>query len=60
MKDNGEKHFELVHHNVSVNEMNNRKSEYIKFGKVNLNNQVSLSHNKTLQIAHQWAHCRVK
>jgi hypothetical protein len=60
MKDNGEKHFEFVHHNVSMDDMNDGKLEYTKFGKVNLNNCVSLSHSKILQRAHQWAHCCMK
>ena len=41
MKDNGEKHFDFVHHNVSAHDMNEGKIEYAKFGKVGFNNYVS-------------------
>jgi hypothetical protein len=58
MKNNREKHFEYVHHNVA-NDMNG-KMEYTKFGKVGLNNRVSLSHSNVLQRAHQWTHFRMK
>ena len=43
MKDNGEEHFEFVHHNVLLEDMNDNKMEYEKFGKMGLNNRVSLS-----------------
>jgi hypothetical protein len=38
MKDSGEEHFEFVHHNVSVEDMNDGKMEYTKSGKLGLNN----------------------
>ena len=41
--------FEFVHHNVSVDDMNDKKLEYAKFGKVGLNNHTSLSHSNILQ-----------
>lgn len=53
MKDNGEEHFEFVHHNVLVSDMNHGIMEYKKFGKVGLNNRVSLLHSNFLQRAHQ-------
>lgn len=45
MKDNGEGHYEFVHHNVSANDMSEGKLEYAKFKKVGLNNRASLSHS---------------
>ena len=48
MKDNGEEHFEFVHHNVLVEDMNDGKMEYVKFGKMDLNNQLSVSHNNIM------------
>ena len=54
-----EKHFEFVHHNVSANDMSGNM-EHTKFGKVGLNNHVSLSHGNVLQRAHQWTHFRIK
>lgn len=48
MKDNGEDHFDFVHHNVSACKMNVGKLECTKFGKVGLNNHVSLSHSQKL------------
>lgn len=36
VKDNGEEHFEFVHHNVSIDDMNEGKMEYAKFGKLRL------------------------
>ena len=53
MRDNREKHFEFVHHNVIAIDMNKGKMKYTKFGKVGLNNHVSLSHSNILQSAHQ-------
>ena len=53
MKDNRIKHFEFVHHNVIAIDMNKGKMKYTKFGKVGLNNHVSLSHSNILQSAHQ-------
>lgn len=41
-KDNGEDHFEFVHHNVFAEDMNEMKMKYAKFGNVRLNNCVSL------------------
>ena len=55
MKDNGEEHYEIVHHNLSVGDMNEGKMEYVKFMKVDLNICVSLSHSNILQITHQWS-----
>ena len=52
MKDNDEEHFEFVHHNVIVEDSNNAKLEYVKFGKIHLKNMVSLPHNNILQRAH--------
>lgn len=49
MKDNGGEHFEFVHHNVSADVMNEGKLECAKFGKVGLNNRLSLSHSNILQ-----------
>lgn len=46
--------FEFVHHNVLVEDMNDMKLEYVKFGNVGLNNHVSLSHSKISQTTHQW------
>ena len=48
MKNNGNKHFEFVHHNVSADDMNG-KMEHAKFRKVGLNDRVSLSHSNVLQ-----------
>ena len=53
MKDNGEESFEFVHHNISAEDMNDGKLEYVKLGKVGLNNRVSLPHSDVLQRAHQ-------
>lgn len=44
-KGNMEEHFEFVHHNVYVDDINEGKMEYVKFMKVGLNNCVSLSHS---------------
>lgn len=55
MKGNGEEQFEFVNHNVSADDMNKGKLEHAKFGKVNLNNHVSLSHRSILPRAYQWA-----
>jgi hypothetical protein len=55
MKVNGEEHFKFVQHNVCAEDMNDGKMEYAKFGKVGLNNGVSLSHSNILQRAHQRA-----
>lgn len=38
-------HFKFVHHNVSAYVMNEGKSEYATFRKINLNSRVSLSHS---------------
>lgn len=54
MKDNGEEHFEYVHHNISSKDMNEDKLEYAKFRKVGLKNQVNLFPYNILQGAHQW------
>lgn len=43
-----------MHHNVSANDMNEGKMEHVKFGKMELNICVSLSHSNILQRAHQW------
>ena len=43
-----------------VDDMNDWKSEYTKFRKVDLNNCVSLSHCKILQRAQQWVRCHMK
>ena len=51
-----EEHFWFVHPNVSTEDMNEGKLEYAKFGKVGLNNHVSLSPSNILQRAHQWGH----
>ena len=48
MKNNGNKYFEFVHHNVSADDMNG-KMEHAKFRKVGLNDRVSLSHSNMLQ-----------
>ena len=56
--DNGEEHFECVHHNISADDMYEGKLEDLKFGKVGLNNRVSLSHSYSLQRAHQWTRFR--
>lgn len=40
--------------------MNDGEMEYAKFGKVGLNNQVSLSHIRNSQRAHQWARICMK
>ena len=42
-KDNKEKHFEFIHHNVYTNDMNKGKVEYAKFSKVGLNNCESIT-----------------
>lgn len=60
MKDNGEEHFEFVHHNVSAEDMNDSKMEYVKLGKASLNNHVSFSYSNILQMAHQWAQFHTK
>ena len=49
MKDNGDAHFEFVHHNVLAEDMNDGKLEYVKLNKVGMNNCVSLSHSNILQ-----------
>lgn len=59
MQDNGEGHFEFVHH-MSAEDMNDRKMEYVKFGKVGLSNYMSLSYSNILQRAHKWARFRMK
>jgi hypothetical protein len=41
MKDNGEEHFEFVHHNVSAIDMNEGKIEYAKFGEISSNNYIT-------------------
>ena len=43
-----------MHQNVSVDDMNEGKIEYAKFGKVGLNNCVSSPHHNILQRVHQW------
>ena len=44
MNDNGEEHFEYVHNNVSSQDMNECKLEYVKFMEIGLNNpSVSIS-----------------
>jgi hypothetical protein len=48
MMDNGKDHFDFVHHNVLAGDMNEGKLECTKFGKVGLNNRVSLSHSQKL------------
>lgn len=60
MKDNGKEHFEFVHHNVFAHDMNEGKMKYAKFGKVGLNNRVSLSNLNILQMDNQWARFRMK
>ena len=60
MKVNWEEQFEFIHHNVCTYDMNEGKLEYVKFGKVGLNNHVSLSHNIILQRAHQWSCSHMK
>ena len=60
MKNNREENFESVRHIVLVEDMNDGILEHAKFGKVGLNNCVSLLHNNILQKAHQWAHFRMK
>ena len=60
MKDNGEEHFEFVHHNVLAEDMNDSKMEHVKSVKVGLNDRVSLSHSNVLQRPHQWAEFRMK
>ena len=42
-----------MHQNVSVDDMNEGKIEYAKFGKVGLNNCVSSPHHNILQRVHQ-------
>lgn len=44
VKGNGEEHYECVHDNVSANDTNDGKMEYVKFGNFGLDNSVSLSH----------------
>ena len=56
MKDNGEEHFEFVHHNIFSYDMYEGKSEYAKFGRFGLNNCVNLSHSKHIAKGSQWAH----
>jgi hypothetical protein len=53
MKDNGEEHFECVHHSISATDLYDGKLEYSEFGEVGLNNHVNLSHSYILQRAHQ-------
>ena len=60
VEDNGDEHFEFVHHNVLAVVMNTEEMESIKFGKVGWNNCVSLSHSNKFQRSHQWAHFRMK
>ena len=60
MKNNREENFESVRHIVLVEDMNDGILEHAKFGKVGLNNCVSLLHSNILQKAHQWAHFRMK
>ena len=60
MKDNGEAHFEFVHHNILADDMSDGKMEYENFGKVGLNNHMSPSHSNILQRAHQWSHFHMK
>lgn len=55
MTDNGEEHFEFVHHIVSTEHMNEGVMENAKFEKVGLNTRANLSHSNILQIAYQWA-----
>lgn len=59
-KDNGEEYFEFVHHNVPIEDINDGEMEYVKSGKVGLNDRVSLSHIDILQRAHQWAQFPMK
>lgn len=51
MKDNWEEHFEYVHHNISLDDMNEEKLECAKFRKIGLNNYVRqlCLHNNILQ-----------
>ena len=50
MKDSGEAHFKFVHHNISTDDMNDGEIEYGIFGKVGLNNLMSLSRSNILQM----------
>lgn len=59
-KDNGEEHFEFVHHNVSADDVDEDKLHYAKFKNVGLDNHVNFSHSNISQRAHQWACFRVK
>ena len=54
MKDYGEKHFEIVRHNVCVEDMNECKLAYAKLAKAGLNNCVSLYRSNIVQRAHRW------
>lgn len=47
-----EYHFKFVHHKFFVDDMNECKLEYVKFGKVRLNNHVTLCDSNMLQSAH--------
>lgn len=47
-------HVEFVHPNVSAEDMNEGKMEYAKFGKVGMNNHMSLSPSYILQRAQKW------
>ena len=60
MKDNGEDHFEFVHHNVWADGIYDGKMEHAKCSKVGSNNRVNLCHSNVLQYAHQWAHSHMK
>lgn len=51
---------ECVHHIVLVKDMNNGKLEYVKFGKVGLNNCASPLDSNIFQKAHQWPHFHKK
>lgn len=60
MKDNGEECLEFVHTTVTMEDMNEDKMEYAKFGKVGLKNHANLSHSNILRKAHQWDHFFMK
>ena len=60
MNDNGNDHFEFVHHNNCADDMNKEKMEEAKFGTVGLENCVILTHINILQRPHQWAPFRTK
>ena len=49
-----------MHQNASVDDMNEGKINYAKFGKVGLNNHVSFSHHNILHMVHQWANFCMK